>query len=165
MSESNEILSAGAQLIGMPLAGPESFSAEQLAYLKRALGVDETVLFEDTGTTGTLVASVVLSESSANFEKVEITLGWLGGGSSPVAGRLIFTCVPDGKYYGFGGYIGKDGSVHNVLGGISANGTTLALVNCLDLYTNNNSSISAQSFAGVLKVFKVVGIHRIAGGN
>jgi hypothetical protein len=124
--------------------------------------VDETVLFEDTRSTGTLVASVVLSESSANFEKVEITLGWFGGGSSPVAGRLIFTCVPDGKYYGFGGYIGKDGSVHNVLGGISTNGTTLALVNCLDLYTNNNSSITAQSFAGVLKVFKVVGINRIA---
>lgn len=122
---------------------------------------DETVLFEDTGDTGTLVANVVLSESSANFEKVEITLGWAGGGSSRVAGRLIFTCVPNGTYYGFGGYIGKDASVHNVLGGISTNGTTLALLNCLDLYTNNNSSITAQSFAGALKVYKVVGINRI----
>lgn len=46
MSESNEMLSVGAQLVGMPLAGPESFTAEQIAYLKRAMGIDETVLWE-----------------------------------------------------------------------------------------------------------------------
>lgn len=165
MSQSNELMSAGAQLIGMPLAGPESFSAEQLAYLKRALGVDETVLFEDTSTAGTAVTSVVLSESSVNFEKLEITLGWAGGGGSPVAGRLVFTCVPDGTGYGFAGYIGRDASVHHVLGAISTSGTSLALINCLDMYTSNNSSVSYQSFSGTLKVYKVIGIGRIAGGN
>lgn len=126
---------------------------------------DETVLFEDTSSTGTVVSSVVLSESSANFEKVEITLGWAGGGSSPVAGRLMCTCVPDGKGYGFAGYIGRDNSVHNVVGGISTNGTSLGLINCLDMYTSNNSNVTYQPFSNVLKVYKVVGIHRITGGN
>lgn len=165
MPENNQILSVEGQLVGMPLAGPESFSQQQLDYLKRAIGVDETVLFEDTSSTGTVVASVVLSESSSNFEKIEITLGWAGGGSSPVAGRLVCTCVPDGKGYGFAGYIGEDSSVHNVVGGIYTNGTSLTLVNCLDMYTSNNSSVTYQAFSNVLKVYKVVGIHRIAGGN
>ena len=123
---------------------------------------DETVLFEDTSSTGTLVSNVVLSESSTNFSKLEITLGWAGGGGSPVAGRLIFTCVPDGTGYGFAGYIGRDASVHHVLGAISTSGTSLSLINCLDMYTSNNNSVSFQSFSAVLKVFKVVGIHRIA---
>lgn len=161
----NEMMSVEGQLVGMPLAGPESFSQQQMDYLKRALGVDETVLFEDTSSTGTVVSSVVLSESSVNFEKVEITLGWAGGGGSPVPGRVIFTCTPDGKGHGFAGFIGKDAQTHHIIGGISTNGTTLGVVNCLDLYTPNNSSVNYQSFNGVLRVFKVVGIHRIAGGN
>ena len=53
MPENNQILSVEGQLVGMPLAGPESFSAEQLAYLKRALGVDETVLWEGSYSTTT----------------------------------------------------------------------------------------------------------------
>ena len=39
MPESNEIMSVEGQLVGIPLAGPESFSQQQLDYLKRALGV------------------------------------------------------------------------------------------------------------------------------
>lgn len=123
---------------------------------------DETVLFEDTSSTGTVVSSVVLSESSANFEKVEITLGWAGGGSSPVAGRLMCTCATDGKGYGFAGYIGRDSSVHNIVGGISTNGTSLGLINCMDMYTSNNTSVTYQPFTSILKVYKVVGINRIA---
>ena len=36
---SNEIMSVEGQLIGMPLAGPESFSQQQLDYLRTALGL------------------------------------------------------------------------------------------------------------------------------
>jgi hypothetical protein len=158
-------MSLEGQLCGIPLAGPESFSQAQLDYLKRALGVDETVLFEDTSSTGTLAADVVLSESSVHFSKLEITLGWAGGGSSPVAARLICICVPDGKRYGFAGYIGNDAAVHYVLGGISANGNSLTISACLDMYTTNNSTVTYQTFKNVIKVYKVVGINRIAGGN
>ena len=123
---------------------------------------DETVLFEDTSSTGTLAADVVLSESSVHFSKLEITLGWAGGGSSPVAGRLICICVPDGKRYGFAGYIGNDAAVHYVLGGISTNGTSLTIPTCLDMYTTNNSSVTYQTFKNTIKVYKVVGINRVA---
>ena len=71
MPESNELLSAGAQLIGMPLAGPESFSAQQLAYLKRALGIDETVLWEGASNMSNN-PSLTLSESAMNFKFVDI---------------------------------------------------------------------------------------------
>ena len=69
---SNEIMSVEGQLVGMPLAGPESFSQQQLDYLKRALGVDETVLYDcsDNYVYGT--NSVTLSESYKNFEIIKI---------------------------------------------------------------------------------------------
>ena len=35
----NEIMSVEGQLVGMPLAGPESFSQQQLDYLRTALGL------------------------------------------------------------------------------------------------------------------------------
>lgn len=124
---------------------------------------DETVLFEDLTTDGTVVASVVLSETSTNFEEIEITVGWKGGSTSVSApGRIIFKCKPDGRYYGFGGLVGCDNSSHFVLGGIGTSGTTLALKNVIDLYSVNLSSITPQSFNNILRVYKVVGIHRIA---
>lgn len=39
MPENNQILSVEGQLVGMPLAGPESFSQQQLDYLRSALGL------------------------------------------------------------------------------------------------------------------------------
>lgn len=39
MPENNQILSVESQLVGLPLAGPESFSAQQLDYLRTALGL------------------------------------------------------------------------------------------------------------------------------
>lgn len=67
---SAELLSVEGQLVGMPLAGPESFSQQQLNYLKRALGVDETVLWE--GSLGSTGSSQSLSESIFNFSTIEV---------------------------------------------------------------------------------------------
>ena len=39
MPENNQILSVSGQLVGLPLAGPESFSQQQLDYLRTALGL------------------------------------------------------------------------------------------------------------------------------
>ena len=66
----NEMMSVEGQLVGMPLAGPESFSQQQLDYLKRALGVDETVLW--SGSLGATGSSQALSESIYNFSAIEI---------------------------------------------------------------------------------------------
>ena len=71
MPESNEIMSVEGQLVGIPLAGPESFSQQHLDYLKRALGVDETVLWEGrTNMSGN--PTLTLSESAMNFKFVDI---------------------------------------------------------------------------------------------
>ena len=61
-----EINSVAGQLIGMPLAGPESFSQQQLDYLKRALGVDETVLWEGSYTATTFNTS----DSPYNYKEI-----------------------------------------------------------------------------------------------
>lgn len=76
MPENNNIMSLEGQLCGIPLAGPESFSAEQLAYLKRALGVDETVLWEGTYS-GAIGSSnyITLSEAPNKFKRILITNG------------------------------------------------------------------------------------------
>lgn len=68
MAENNNIMSLEGQLVGMPLAGPESFSQQQLDYLKRALGVDETVLWSGSAVDG----SITLSEAMSNFNEVEV---------------------------------------------------------------------------------------------
>ena len=38
-----QINSVAGQLVGLPLAGPESFSQQQLDYLKRALDVSNNI--------------------------------------------------------------------------------------------------------------------------
>lgn len=53
MPENNNIMSLEGQLVGMPLAGPESFSAEQLAYLKRALGFEWQDVSDEITNAGT----------------------------------------------------------------------------------------------------------------
>jgi hypothetical protein len=68
MPENNNIMSVEGQLVGMPLAGPESFSQQQLDYLKRALGVDETVLW--TGEASGASATMSLTEAFTNFKRV-----------------------------------------------------------------------------------------------
>ena len=73
MPENNQILSIGNQLVGMPLAGPESFSQEQIAYLKMALGVDETLLYSGLKTNGDGgSATYTLSELPTNFQKIKV---------------------------------------------------------------------------------------------
>lgn len=71
MPENNNIMSLEGQLVGMPLAGPESFSQQQLDYLKRALGVDETVLYNGSKLIAN-AAEIDLSETVQNFKKVRI---------------------------------------------------------------------------------------------
>ena len=53
MPENNQILSVEGQLVGMPLAGPESFSQQQLDYLKTALGFVWLDVSEEVSTSGT----------------------------------------------------------------------------------------------------------------
>ena len=176
MAGTNEMGSVEGQLVGLPLAGPETFTIQQLAYLKRALGVDETVLWNDTSwvTTGDVTAgtnSGTLSEAITNFERIRVYY---------TRARLDSTSLPSqmSEEYDCSTISGQSG---------------LCLISAVFLPTDRNSLRIADTlltFSGTtvtetdggqcnvtastgsydktkvyLHPYKVVGIHRIAGGN
>lgn len=170
MPENNNIMSLEGQLVGMPLAGPESFSQQQLDYLKRAIGVDETVLYEaptDAGTILELNQYVTLSESMTHFEKVRIYYAL----QNSWAGKHVFECyMVDGdvkvnlhdvwyreqsgfnvwyETFTYNKYTDSD------LKFTQAGGVQRSILNSTWNTTSGLTTI----------VYKVVGIHRIAGGN
>lgn len=154
---SQELMSVEGQLVGMPLAGPESFSQQQLDYLKRALGVDETVLWEGALGPG---SSTTLSETIANFEAVE-----------------IFGYTDDGTTFPWSVKVATRGQSALNIGTVTTNngwakflymtissGTTLAGVISRAL-TWGSGGWSGDSGLTGWRITKVVGIKRIAGGN
>ena len=157
MSENNNIMSVEGQLVGMPLAGPESFSQAQLDYLKRALGVDETVLWsDDSGAT-----SVTLSESYYNFERVKFTYLFVT--------NLLECTVPtqsnvSSLWLGNTIYRSGDSNPLQIIGlpvSITNSGLTATTNTGRTWWYPGNSG----STFSALKLVKVVGIGRIAGGN
>lgn len=158
MPENNQILSVESQLVGLPLAGPESFSQQQLDYLKRALGVDETVLYEDAS--GTL-DSVPLNETLSNFERVDIV--WNDWSSS--------SCTRISRYMA--------NSENFMLDGTWAGSSASILIWSIAMVPNSSKTALSKSFArhitlnapstvnqaNNVRIIKIVGIHRIAGGN
>lgn len=155
MPENNQILSVEGQLIGMPLAGPESFSQQQLDYLKRALGVDETVLFN-----GTAAASVTCSESVSNFERIQIWMNVNSDGTRKASIELIPGYESEYMFY--------SGVASNLLhfysGIITASSTTVAVDQGRHMWVSTGgSNVSSESQSR--NIYKVVGIHRISGGN
>jgi len=158
----NEIMSMEGQLVGMPLAGPETFSQQQLDYLKQALGVDETVLWDGNGTSST---SVSLSENIANFERVRVT--WVNNNYVLTTEAAIHenTLYFGGAVFGWNS---NDGSRMQISGGsytISNNGTTLTAAGGNQVYFGNSGSSYGGQSPKNMPILKVVGIHRIAGGN
>lgn len=176
MSENNQMMSVEGQLVGMPLAGPESFSQQQLEYLKRALGVDETVLFESAN--GSMLKNgITLTESRLNFERIKITYAvTVNGCPSEIEIPMI------GANRGASFIQTLIGSFDN-----HAQGTTgyfllwqLFFADCTETYLKSSNAhfMGKQGFNGSTAgtwtqgsnadcptVYKVVGIRRIAGGN
>ena len=147
----------------MPLAGPESFSAQQLDYLKRALGVDETVLWESAnGATG-----FTTTEPIENFERLLIYVHSNGSTAKP-AGVI----VP---------MVANNMSGNLIISWTDNFDTTWRILTwCLTLSRSGNVfSTASNYFMGVTnggnfdsglntndhRIYKVIGIHRIAGGN
>ena len=166
----NEIMSVEGQLVGMPLAGPESFSQQQMDYLKRALGVDETVLWSSLpgSTTGNL------SEAITNFERVRVYWHYHENGAS-----VQSPCIKE---------IPVDSSYTRYFLNASFGGTNCYMLSLRMDFSNGFVSFTVQSGSGVYVgtwggggnvatipsgtitncikgVYKIVGIHRIAGGN
>ena len=163
MPESNKIMSVEGQLIGMPLAGPESFSQQQLDYLKRALGVDETVLWEGTDAT-----TFTTSEAIENFDEIHFYVNG-GEGTNKVIAKAVlpmgWTDYSSNLAFSYGSPYSLDGS--------------LAITWTTRYSRSNNTFTFTSSYYGggsgstpqanvnnnVGHMYKVVGINRIAGGN
>lgn len=167
MPENNNIMSLEGQLVGMPLAGPESFTPQQLAYLKRALGVDETVLWEGAASKGT----VSLSESPMNFEYIAVYAqaknptgsdGFQYGNFGQFYNKILSSTLKNqGAFVDF---VHMDGN--NTTTGFTwytlstkwsgANTTT---------WTWCRSELNGSSVNDWYYLCRIVGIHRISGGN
>ena len=170
MSENNQMMSVEGQLVGMPLAGPESFSQQQLDYLKRALGVDETVLYNNANGVVVDGANVItLNESFHNFELIKII-----DQSFTTGGNRCLTVIPvlsstrtistndswtdtayqsttdASKYIGVCFYLANEAGTQ-----ITMNGS----------YITNMAGNGQWLHRNQGKLYKIVGIHRIAGGN
>lgn len=171
MPENNQILSVEGQLVGMPLAGPESFSQQQLAYLKRALGVDETVLWENSTHTPPsgdtrLTATIAYNESVGNFEFVDVYYNQAKPSQmGPAVSRR--PVVNGGFTFGIS-WPEKSSQGNWFKMCISGSGTAGSMDGGHSSYSNaysfeNNTYAGGIWGAGIID--KVVGIHRIAGGN
>ena len=165
MSENNQMMSVEGQLVGMPLAGPESFSQQQLAYLKRALGVDETVLWEGA-TNMSSNPSITLSESAMNFKFVDIYSLPHNTNDIPVITR-IYTEKLAGDTSALGSFTVTG---HAGGGGFRINNALLSIVDYTTMTFTEQKQTSiigttVSTSSTFNSIIKVVGVHRIAGGN
>lgn len=161
MAGTNEILSVENQLVGMPLAGPESFSQQQLAYLKQALGLDETVLYSSaSGST-----SMQLSESILNFERIRFKVVTDQGFT------YIERQISSGTNLVLGWVEGLGNAWWTAMLLTYTAATTTLSVNHLKMvatsFANASTTLSAQAdpSSQMNAIREIVGIHRIAGGN
>lgn len=170
MAGTNEMGSVEGQLVGLPLAGPETFSVQQLAYLKRALGVDETVLWSGSMTGDFSNGwTATLSELATNFEKIRICYAKTPGANSTADrgwGTMEF-------------YTSDLAALGNIVTIFSAmrSGTNLFILftqidgwNTVNLTSNggwqDRPNVASSLSASVrCYPFRIIGIHRIAGGN
>lgn len=173
---SQELMSVEGQLVGMPLAGPESFSQQQLDYLKRALGVDETVLYESSSSTGSK-SPITLSENWANFKKLRF-IGRLND-SDATGAPLVWEF--DTSVLSVGSYLNFHASVINNVASTSSGAymrTSVEQLNSttgithLKTYSYSFSTASTPAITtqsndawGQIFFFKVIGVGRINGGN
>lgn len=168
MPENNQLLSVESQLVGLPLAGPESFSQAQLDYLKRALGVDETVLCQNDNPSQILTeTNLTLSESYLHFEKIKLELQSSAGSTVNAAYYVegpvfqdattelsnIPVCSTSTLMLDLSAFIFQTSATTTCT--VKSSGTRLNVA---------STGITTSSSRGV-RVRKIIGIHRIAGGN
>ena len=168
MSENNQMMSVEGQLVGLPIAGPESFSQQQLDYLKRALGVDETVLWEDPNGLVFSAKTITLSESWFNFTYIKLYVNWFNN----TAQNDVLQFIPrQGTYYQ-GSIIGSftdswqyaatskpylcKASFHSDSTGVTVN---------LDRSWILEHGQTAWSERNNALLYKVIGFRRVSGGN
>lgn len=156
MAENNNMMSVEGQLVGLPLAGPESFSQQQLEYLKRALGVDETVLW--SGEASGVNATMNLSEAYTNFERLRF-VSYEGNSAIPYWWSEV--CTNGTALYP--SYVRTNSASAEVVGMWtlqSSNDYKTLTISIATIRTNGGTQGTNSG-----KIMKIVGIHRISGGN
>lgn len=163
MPENNQLLSVESQLVGLPLAGPESFSQQQLDYLKRALGVDETVLWSGTENLSNN-GSLLLSETVDNFEAIEVYGKVWSSWNEILFIRITINSTMTTQQTSVAApNLGASGdAIRFNQCQLTLNGTTINVTNAKQ-FSIQGTAVSTGTAAGVFT--KVVGIHRISGGN
>lgn len=169
MPENNQLLSVESQLVGLPLAGPESFSQQQLDYLKRALGVDETVLFTGTTDIGlSKIGEYTLSEAAEHFERIRI---YFARGAN-FYGDVVLEFDPNSGYDKIASLPCYDSNGTNMYTyfcsfTLSSSKFTELTGKCGYFQVINGASAGSNvnKTSNWLHPYKIVGIHRIAGGN
>ena len=167
MSENNQMMSVEGQLVGMPLAGPESFSQQQLDYLKRALGVDETVLWEGSKISPSgnnlLSLSITFPESVANFEYLKIFYWYRNTNNSS---WKVDMCYVDNGSFHFTFQWPESATGNWFMYRLYGSDTTASGDGG---YKAAGSVNKFGSYEGGMweagTIWKVVGCHRISGGN
>lgn len=152
----NEMMSVEGQLVGMPLAGPESFSQQQLDYLKRALGVDETVLW--SGEASGVNATMNLSESYTNFERLRF-VSYEGNSAIPYWWSEV--CTNGTALYP--SYVRTNSANEEIAGMWTLEPSNDNKTLTITVATIRKNGGTQGTNSG--KIMKIVGIHRIAGGN
>ena len=164
MAENNQMMSVEGQLVGLPLAGPESFSQQQLEYLKRALGVDETVLWEGAETIANNL-EITLGEKFNNFERIRI-YGEPWENWMPELWVEFFTdSRGTTKQISISpSYLGASGAAIRIAQMMLTLSTNKITVTNTNLFSVQGTAVSTSSLVSTV-IRKVVGINRIAGGN
>lgn len=159
----NQIMSMEGQLCGMPLAGPESFSQQQLDYLKRALGVDETVLWtgrEVMNNNGTMN----LSETVNNFEAIDIYGKVWSTWNEVLFIRITVdsTLTTQQTSVAVSNLGASGAAIRFNQCQLTLNGTSIKISNAAQ-FSIQGTAVSTGNASAVID--KIVGIHRISGGN
>ena len=165
MPENNQMMSVEGQLVGMPLAGPESFSQQQLEYLKRALGMDETVLW--SGTLNTLNSNVSCSESIYNFERIKVFYRVIADNTVKGVGVYEFepSEISSTNSTSFGSfYLISNGWYGWWICQLAVTDSNKIKIAKTENSWGNGASPNASSVdsSTVGYIYKIVGIHRIA---
>lgn len=152
MAGTNEMGSVEGQLVGLPLAGPETFTVQQLAYLKRALGVDETVLWSGDFKYGD--ANITLPETIANFDRILLVSG--------STHMIHYRKAANGSFTLINAVTSSDAKQKVAYATFSISGATVS-------YLRNRVMQGDTAYSNVsdgeTHITQIVGIHRIAGGN
>lgn len=155
----------------------DTMSAANVEKLKRLLGVDETVLYDNQS--GSATSSISLTESPMNFEKVKVYFGTpigtvsansnIGVSYTEVLTRTFSYSAAAGH-----GYLTLNGFFY----GTNSNQSNPYFT--VGQFTGCNTTTWTQGASGIINkvgtttsstnptwiaIHKIVGIHRIAGGN